>query len=131
MAEVLGRLGVEAAWVVHGHGGLDEIAPAGATRVAKLERGEVREDEVAPSDFGVEDARGDIGGGDAAANARIVRAVLGGDRGAPRTAVILNAAAALRVAGEERDLRAARERAEAAIDSGAALRLLEAWIGLS
>lgn len=130
MAEVLGLLGVRAAWVVHGHGGLDEIAPAGPTRVARLEGGVVVDDEIAPSDFGAEEAApGELAGGDAARNAALVRAVLGGERGARRTAVVLNAAAALLVAGAERDRRAARERAEDAIDSGRARELLDRWVG--
>lgn len=132
MAEVLALLGVEGAWVVHGAGGLDEISPAGATRVARLEAGRVIEDEISPSDFGVDSAPADaIAGGDAAQNAQLVREVLAGERGARRTAVLINAAAALMVAGIERDPRAARERAEAAIDSGAARALLDAWVAAS
>ncbi|AKF07148.1 anthranilate phosphoribosyltransferase [Sandaracinus amylolyticus] len=132
MAEVLGLLGVRAAWVVHGHGGLDEIAPEGATRVARLEDGRVVEDEIVPRDFGLEDAPiAGLSGGDAHDNARLVRAVLSGERGARRSAVVINAAAALIVAGAERDRRAARERVEAAIDSGAATRLLDAWVHAS
>lgn len=128
IAEVLGLLGVQSAWVVHGWGGLDEISPAGATSVARLEGGEVHETELEPADFGMESVPLEgLAGGDGPQNARLLRAVLDGERGPRRSAVVINAAAALVIARAERDCRAARERAEAAIDSGAARRLLEAW----
>lgn len=130
VAEVLGALGVEGAWVVHGDGGLDEVSPSGPTRVAVLERGAVSERIVEPRDFGLEPVPVEaIGGGDAAVNARIARAVLNGEHGAPRTAVVINAAAALAAAEETSELREAAERAAEAIDSGAALRVLERWAG--
>ena len=132
MAEVLGLLGTTAAWVVHGEGGLDEISPWGPTRVAKLEQGRVSLTEVRPEDFGLEPVgREALAGGDAAENATIARAVLSGERGPRRVAVLINAAAALVVAGIETDLRAAAERAAAAIDRGDASRLLDRWIALS
>lgn len=128
MAEVLGLLGLEGAWVVHGHGGLDEVSPSGPTRVARLRNGTIDEFEVTPSDFGVESVPMDgMKGGDAVENARLLQAVLDGESGVRRVATVLNAAAALVMAGAFDDLRAARERAEAAIDSGAARRLLAAW----
>lgn len=129
IAEVLSALGVEGAWVVHGEGGLDEVSPSGPTQVAVLRDGLVRERTVEPEDFGL--ARvplGSIAGGDASVNARIARAILGGERGPARTAVVINAAAALAAAGETDDLRVARERAEDAIDSGRAAALLDRWI---
>ncbi len=130
MAEVLGLLGLRGAWVVHGHGGLDEISPSGPTRVARLENGKIDEFEVVPSDFGLESVAMDgMKGGDAIENARLLRAVLDGEPSVGRTATVLNAAAALALTGIERDLRAARDRVEAAIDSGAARRLLAAWAG--
>lgn len=132
LAEVLGRLGTRAAWVVHGEGGLDEISPSGPTRVAVLSDGQVLEKTVEPADFGLEPiALGAIGGGDARRNATITRAVLAGEQGGPRTAVLVNAAAALAVAGQVHDLREGVARAAAAIDSGAAARTLERWAGLS
>lgn len=131
MAEVLGLLGIEAAWVVHGHGGLDEISPSGPTRVARLQDGHVDEIEITPADFGLAlEEEGSIGGGDAQQNAALMRDLLGGAPGPRRSAVLLSAAASLVVAGVETDLRVARERAEAAIDTGAAGRLLERWIGM-
>jgi anthranilate phosphoribosyltransferase len=126
IAEVLGRLGSTAAWVVHG-GGLDEISPCGPTNVAMLREGSIDERTIEPRDFGVAPVPIDeIAGGDPAANADIARRVLAGHHDAARTAVVINAAAALAVMGE-RDLDAAARRAERAIDSGAASSLLERW----
>ena len=82
VAEVLALLGLEGAWVVHGHGGLDEISPSGATRVARLHAGRVVEEELVPSDFGLDSVPQDgIAGGDATHNALLLRSVLGGERG--------------------------------------------------
>jgi anthranilate phosphoribosyltransferase len=129
IAEVLGALGVRGAWVVHGEGGLDEVSPSGSTHVAVLREGRVEERTVTPEDFGLEPVPMDaIGGGDASTNAAIARDVLAGARSAARTAVVLNAAAALVAAEEHEDLRAAREHAEEALDSGRARELLERWI---
>jgi anthranilate phosphoribosyltransferase len=132
MAEVLGMLGASGAWVVHGEGGLDEISPAGPTRVAMLDAGQVIERTVEPADFGLDPvALRDLEGGDLERNVAIARDVLGGGGGAPRTAVLVNAAAALAVAGEVHDLREGAARAAAAIDSGAARRTLERWAALN
>ncbi len=132
MAEVLGLLGARRAWVVHGEGGLDEVSPAGPTRVALLEAGSVTCREVRPEDFGLAPVPLEaLAGGDAAANARIIRAILGGEPGPRRTAVVLNAASALLVAGAAADPKEASARASEAIDSGAARRTLEAWVELT
>ncbi|MFW2387885.1 MAG: anthranilate phosphoribosyltransferase [Polyangiales bacterium] len=128
LAQALGALGLTAAWVVHGEGGLDEVSPAGPTRVAQLDAGEVTSFEVSPSDFGlVEVPLEALGGGDASLNATIIRSVLEGEQGAARSAVVLNAAAALQVAGLASDPLAAAERAAAAIDRGDAKEKLERW----
>lgn len=129
MAEVLGLLGGTRAWVVHGQGGLDEVSPLGVTRVASLEGGEIAEFEVTPADFGLECAQPEeLAGGDAAENAEILRRVLSGESGGKRTAVLMNAAAALVVAGAaEAPAEGARLAAEA-IDSGAAIAKLDAWV---
>lgn len=128
LVEVLGLVGVQGAWVVHGHGGLDDVSIAGPTRVAELRDGRVRTFEVQPEDFGLERAPLDaLRGGDAAHNAAITRAILGGERGPRRDAVVINAAAALCAAGVESDLRAAAGRAQRAIDDGAAAAKLAAW----
>ncbi len=129
MAEVLLRLGVTAAWVVHGHGGLDEVSPSGATDVVRLAGGRLDSFQVSPSDFGLAAAPLEaLLGGDAAHNARLARAVLNGEPGGRRTAVLLNAAATLVMAGMEPTLAGARARAEHAINSGAAAATLEAWV---
>jgi anthranilate phosphoribosyltransferase len=132
LAEVLGLLGVTRAWVVHGEGGLDEISPFGPTYVARLEEGRVTEDVLEPADFGVEPTeREGLRGGDASDNADIARRVLGGEVGDPRTAVLINAGAALCVAGVASTAREGAERAASAIDSGAARELLDRWSELS
>lgn len=130
IAEVLLALGVTGAWVVHGAGGLDEVSPSGPTRVAVLRGGRVEARVIEPRDFGLEPVPLEaLSGGGPSENASIARAVLGGERGAPRAAVVINAAAALAAAEEIDDLREAAERAGAAIDDGAAARLLSRWTG--
>ena len=124
MAETLARLGAEAAWVVHGQG-LDEIALSGETQVVALEAGRIREFTVAPEDAGLERAPPEaIRGGEPAENAAALLALLQGARGAYRDIVLLNAAAALVVAGRVSDLRAGAAIAARAIDSGAASGVL-------
>ncbi|GGC48374.1 anthranilate phosphoribosyltransferase [Siccirubricoccus deserti] len=124
MAETLGRLGMERAWVVHGQG-LDEIALSGETRVAALEDGAIREFTITPEDAGLERAPPEaIRGGEPAANAAALVALLSGEAGAYRDIVLLNAAAALVVAGRATDLRAGAALAARAIDSGAASAVL-------
>jgi anthranilate phosphoribosyltransferase len=131
MAEVLGMLGAQGAWVVHGEGGLDEVSPAGPTRVAMMSDGQVVERTVEPADFGLEPVPlGAIEGGDVARNVEVARRVLAGEPGPPRTATLMNAAAALAVAGVAHDLREAAARAAAAIDSGGARRILDRWVAL-
>ncbi len=128
LAWALRELGLTAAWVVHGYGGLDEISPAGPTWVAELIEGEVRMAELTPADFGLEEVPLEaLRGGDAKRNAAIICEVLSGEKSAARVAVVLNAAAALRVAGVADNTRAAAERAAEAIDSGAARATLERW----
>ncbi|MCE9671953.1 anthranilate phosphoribosyltransferase [Myxococcus stipitatus] len=129
-ARVLGRLGSRRAWVVHGHDGLDEISPCAPTEVAELrEDGTVRVFTVRPEDAGLEVVpRESIAGGDADENAKRLRSLLDGERSGLRTAVLLNAAAALVVVGQVDDLREGVRRAESAIDSGAASRKLAALI---
>jgi anthranilate phosphoribosyltransferase len=124
MAETLGRLGTERAWVVHGQG-LDEIALSGETHVAALEDGAIREFTIIPEDAGLERAPPEaIRGGEPAANAEALVALLSGEPGAYRDIVLLNAAAALVVAGRATDLRAGAALAARAIDTGAASAVL-------
>ena len=132
MATVLGDLDVERAWVVHGAGGLDEISPLGPTQVVENSAGQIRRFEVTPADFGCDVGDADsLRGGDAHENAAIARSVLSGEPDARRNVVVINAAAALVVAGLESDLRRAADRARSALDDGAALAQLERLVSWS
>jgi anthranilate phosphoribosyltransferase len=125
MAETLARTGTEHAWLVHGQG-LDELTLAGPSQVVEVKGGSFREFTLTPEDAGLPRAPTEaLLGGDPAENAASLVALLRGTHGAYRDCVLLNAAAALVVAGEETDLRAAAERAARAIDDGAALDVLE------
>jgi anthranilate phosphoribosyltransferase len=126
VAEVLRQLGSERAWVVHGRDGLDELTVFAKSHVAALEDGRIHESELDPATLGLAHTeRAGVAGGDAAANAQRVRAILGGEKGAARDIVVLNAAAALVVAGVAADLEPGVTRARQAIDSGAAAAKLE------
>ncbi|HKM64255.1 MAG TPA: anthranilate phosphoribosyltransferase [Acidisphaera sp.] len=126
MAETLGRLGTEKAWIVHGQG-LDELTLAGPSEVVELQAGQVRRFTVLPEQAGLPRAPIEaIRGGDAVENAAALTALLRGMRGPYRDTVVLNAAAALIVAGRTADLAEGARRAEAALDGGAALAALEA-----
>ncbi len=132
IATVLGRLGAERAWVVHGRDGLDELSTAGATLVAEWDGSTVRTFELTPEEAGLPRARlEDLTGGDAAHNAEAVRAVLAGVRGPLRDAVLLGAAGALIVAGRIRSLREGIAIAAESVDSGAAARALERLIRIT
>jgi anthranilate phosphoribosyltransferase len=121
MAEVLAALGSQAAWIVHGADGTDEISIAGETAVSALEDGRVRDFTLHPEEAGLPVHPFEaIMGGTPAENAAALRALLDGARGAYRDAVLLNAAAALLVAGVAADLPDGVARARASIDSGAA-----------
>jgi anthranilate phosphoribosyltransferase len=125
MAEVLGRLGAEHAWVVHGSG-IDELTIAGITTVAEFKDGRVKSFEVAPEDAGLPRASvDDIKGGEPAHNAALMRAVLTGERGAMRDIALLNAAAAFIVAGRAADLHEGAAIAADTLDSGKAAEVLE------
>jgi anthranilate phosphoribosyltransferase len=125
MAEVLGRLGAERAWVVHG-AGLDELTTAGVTKIAEFNDGRVIEFEIVPEEAGLKPARADdLKGGEPAHNAALMRDLLGGARGPLRDIVLLNSAAALVVAGKADTLRDGAEIAAHAIDSGAAQLVLD------
>jgi anthranilate phosphoribosyltransferase len=120
LAHVLKGLGTEAAWVVHGDG-LDELTTAGPTRVAELRDGKVRSFELSPEDAGLPRAApADLKGGDAVRNAEALRAVLDGVKGPYRDIVLLNAGAAILVAGKVDSLKGGIAAAEASIDSGKA-----------
>jgi anthranilate phosphoribosyltransferase len=127
LAEALSMLGLRRALVVHGSDGLDEITITGPTRVAEVRDGQVRSYEVTPEEFGLARAPIEaISGGDAAANAEIIREVLGGKKSARRDVVLLNASAALVAAGKTDHLGDALILAAQAVDSGAAATKLRA-----
>jgi anthranilate phosphoribosyltransferase len=132
LAEVLKNLGAESIWVVHGSDGLDEITLTGPTAVAALEGGKVRSFEVTPEDAGLPRANGDgLKGGDANANAESLHAVLAGKPSAYRDVALLNAAAALVVAGKAKDLKDGVLQGKQALDSGAAAQRLQKLIQVS
>jgi anthranilate phosphoribosyltransferase len=132
LANVLMSLGVERAWVVHGHGGLDELSIAGESKVAAVGSGKVTTFTIHPSDagLGVRPIE-EIKGGDAAHNAEALRAVLSGASNAYRDTVVLNAAAALVVAGKAKTLAEGAAMAAASIDRGQARERLERLIAVS
>ncbi len=121
MAETLGRLGSERAWLVHGSDGTDELSIAGPSHVAELHGGQVSEREIHPEDAGLPVHPFEaILGGAPEENAHAFRALLEGAEGAYRDAVLLNSAAALVVAGAATSLPEGAEMARESIDSGAA-----------
>ncbi len=126
MAETLGELGTERAWIVHGQG-LDELTLAGESEVVELHGGQVRHFRIVPEDAGLGRASAEaIRGGDGAENAAAMERLLRGERGAYRDTVLLNAAAALIVADRAADLRDGAGQAARALDGGAALARLDA-----
>ena len=131
-AEALAELGSRRAFVVHGDGGLDELTPFGVSLVVEVADGDVREWELDPRELGIEPTEPDeLRGGDATANAATIQAVLAGERGGRRSAVLLNAAAALVAAGLAEDFGDGIDVAAAAIDSGAAASRLDALVEFS
>ncbi|MDY6922487.1 MAG: anthranilate phosphoribosyltransferase [Pseudomonadota bacterium] len=128
LAEVLGRLGAERAWTVHGQG-LDELTTTGVTEVAEWKDGAVRRFSVTPEDAGLARADlADLRGGDAEENAAALRALLDGAPGAYRDIVLLNAAAALVVGDRAVDLAEGATLAAAVIDDGRAAKALAALV---
>jgi anthranilate phosphoribosyltransferase len=132
LANVLMGLGAERAWVVHGHGGLDEISPTGDSKVAAIEDGRVRTFTIRPDDAGLQPRDlSEIKGGDSTQNAEALRAVLAGERNAYRDTVLLNSGAALVVAGLARNLAEGAELAAATIDAGKATDRLDRLVKTS
>lgn len=121
MAQVLGQLGSERAWIAHGSDGLDEITTTGPTFVAELKNGQIRSFDIGPEQAGLPRAKPEqLRGGDAMFNANAVRALLDGQPGPYRDVVLLNAAAALIVADKAADLTAGVRLAAEAVDTGRA-----------
>lgn len=132
MAETLGNLGCEAAWVVHGSDGLDELTTTGPTYVAALEDGNITEFEVSPEDAGLSLATAEqLKGGDPAANAAAIQGLLGGDAGPYRDIALYNAAASLIVAGKAGDLKEGVELAAKSIDEGGAKAALDKLVEIT
>ena len=132
MAQVLKNLGSECVWVAHGSDGLDEITTSGPTYVAALENGKVRSFEIKPGDAGLPVAKPEaLRGGDAETNAKALMGVLKGEKSAFRDVAILNAAAALIVAGRAKELKEGAALAAKSIDSGEAEGRLDRLIAVS
>ncbi len=127
VCEVLGELGTRHAYVVHGHDGLDEITLTGKTKVSELRQGRVYTFDLDPEELGFACCRPeDLKGGSAEENAAITLSILGGAPGPKRDITLLNAAAAIYVAGKSRTIRDALGLARDAIDSGRAMQKLDA-----
>jgi anthranilate phosphoribosyltransferase len=138
VATALGQLGARRAFVVHGQGGLDEVAVSGITQLAEWDvaQSQVHSREIRPRDFGFDDADpAELAGGDAAFNAGIVRDVLASADRTPtravRKAAVMEAALALVAVGLAGDLIDGAQQAERAIDDGRALAALERWAAIS
>jgi anthranilate phosphoribosyltransferase len=132
LVQVLKNLGAESVWVVHGSDGLDEITLTGPTFVAALENSEIRTFDVTPEDAGLTRVGNDaLKGGDANANAAALQSVLDGKPSPYRDVALLNAAAALIVAGKARDLKEGVALGIKSLDSGAAATRLKQLIAVS
>lgn len=132
LAQVLKNLGAESIWVVHGSDGLDEITLTGPTFVAALEKGDIRTFEVTPEDAGLIRCSGEaLKGGNSDANAVALQSVLNGEPGPYRDVALLNAAAALTVAGRAKTLRDGVALGVKSLDSGAAAARLKDLVTVS
>ncbi len=129
MARVLQNLGATDAFVVCGEGTFDEISICGPTRISRLVDGKIETRIVEPEEFGMESAPIEaIRGGDAKRNAQIITDILKGEKGPKRDVVVLNAAAAFSAAKLDADIKDGIKRAEQVIDSGDALKKLDALV---
>jgi len=129
MAEALAELGAERALVVHGEDGMDEITVTGRTYAAEVSAGDISEYELTPEALGLSRHEPDgLLGGDAGENARILRAVLGGEPGAARDLTLANAGAAIYVSGLAASVEEGVTLAARSIDSGAARESLAAFV---
>jgi anthranilate phosphoribosyltransferase len=132
MARVLGNLGAERAWVVHGSDGMDELTTTGPSYVVEYNHGAVSAFEITPDDAGLPLAKPeDLKGGTPAENATALRRVLDGEAGAYRDIVVYNTAAALVVAGAAANLGEAAGIAADSIDSGKAKAALEKLVSIA
>lgn len=132
MAKVLNNLGVKRGLVVYGQDKLDEVSASAPTSVCEIDNGTFRKYTIAPEDFGLERCnKEDLIGGTPADNAEITKSVLKGEKGPRRTAVLMNAGAAIYVAGKAEDIKSGVALAAELIDSGKAYTRLEEFVELS
>ena len=132
LAQVLSQLGCKRGFVVHGEDGMDEITLTGPTKVAVISGGMVELETIEPEQFGLSRCRlKDLQGGDAEANAKIVRAILSGEKGPKRDIVVLNGAYALVAAGLAESIPDGMDRIEGVLDGGLALAKLEALVRMT
>ena len=132
LARALQQLGATRAWVVHGADGLDELSTTGYTKVSECRGQVVRTFYLHPNEVGLPKATpADLRGGDAAHNARQIRAVLAGEAGPARDVVLLNAGAALFICGQATTLKQGIAKSAAAIDDGRAARALAGLVAIS
>ncbi|GAB6138098.1 anthranilate phosphoribosyltransferase [Halanaerobaculum tunisiense] len=132
IAHTLKNLGMEAAFVVHGLAGLDELSTVGKTKVSQLQNGEIKTYYLRPEELGLEQVEpADLAGGKPQENAQITYDLLAGKSGPKREIVLLNAGAALVAAGEATDLESGVDLAAQVIDQGLALEKLEELIEVS
>jgi len=132
LATVLRELGSQHAWVVHADDGLDELSTLGPTRVSELKHGHVQTFSLDPRELGFDYARlSDLQVSNAEESAHVIRSVLSGQKGPPRDITVLNAAAAIHIAGHAIDLAEGMRLATAAIDSQSARNALEALVRCS
>lgn len=126
LAQVLGELGSERVFVVHGEDGLDEITLTGETKVSELKEGKVTTYRVHPEQFGLKTCPAErLAGGEPERNAEIAREILGGEPGPERDVVVLNSAFAIVAGGGAAEIKEAMEKAGESIDSGVALKKLD------
>lgn len=132
LAQVLVRLGVKRAIVVHGQDGLDEITMSAPTFCCEVRDGQVKSYTITPEELGfTRCSKEELGGGNPQENAQITRAILDGAKGPKRDAVVMNAAASIYMVRDDVTLQEAVKLAEEMIDSGKAKEQLEKFIALS
>ena len=132
LARVLMSLGIKSAMSVHSHDGLDEISVSSPTTVCEVRGGKLTGYIIHPAQFGIMPSRlEDIRGGDASLNAQLILSIFKGARGPMRDIVLMNTGAALYIAGKARTMKEGLELAGQAIDSGAALAILERYKAVS
>lgn len=132
MAKALANLGVQRGMVVYGKDGLDEISVSAPTAVCEIQDGQMTTYEITPEEFGLERCQKvDLAGGTAEDNAQITKAILSGEKGPKRNAVLLNSAAAIHIARPFISIKEAIKMAEELIDSGKAMEQLEAFVKLT